>query len=102
MAQVSIPCAMRYAPMQCPAVLCIHGRSLIGIRCRRQSNGTMEEAREALADPQAEVHLQVRAAQVPSSLLLLVVNRLAQCGGYTHDYLGVAREEKGLKSPAGG
>jgi hypothetical protein len=36
----------------------------------------MEEAREALADPQAEVHLQVSAAQVPSSHLLLVVNWL--------------------------
>jgi hypothetical protein len=66
------------------------------MRCRRQSNGTMEEAREALADPQAEVHLQVSAAQVPSSPVLPVVHWLARCGWYTHDYPATAREETGL------
>jgi hypothetical protein len=40
------------------------GRILRNMRAHvgcRQSNGTLDEAREALADPQAEVHLQVGA-----------------------------------------
>jgi hypothetical protein len=79
-AQVSIQCCMRHALMHRPAALRTEEGSPVRnmLACgRRQSNGTMEEAREALADPQAEVHLQVGAAQGSCCPLLLAVNRMA-------------------------
>ena len=60
----------------------------------------MEEAREALADPQAEVHLQVSAAPGPCCPLLLVVNCLAWHGGYVNDCPAIAMDgKKGPEPP---
>lgn len=71
--------------------------------CCRSGNGTLEEAREALAEPQAEVHLQVGWQQCACALSHLIAQARRAALQHAFDLQETSTDWRGaLRTLAGG